>query len=132
LARAPLSLDSGEARARIADRQILLTLPGQTGVDVRLLYAAAYGALAQRKYDAALAAFEKAGGLAPEFALTKWKLGLLHEAMGNVTPARENFTRYQQLAPGENAQAEAALHLATLDAKRTKYDEEVDAAGDIV
>ena len=132
LEMAPLSLDAAESRARIADLQVLLTLPGQNGVDVRLLYSAAYGALAERKYDAALAAFDKADGLAPEFALTKWKLALLHEALGDIGRARENFTRYRQLAPGETSQTEAALHLDTLDAKRAKYDEEVDEAGDIV
>ena len=31
--------------------------------------------------------------LSPEFALTKWKLALFYEAMGNVARAREDFTR---------------------------------------
>ena len=97
LEMSPNALDAGEVHARIADLKSLLTLPGQNGVDVRRLYASAYGALAERKYDRALADFTKAGDLAPEFALTKWKLGLFYEAMGNVDKARENFTRYQQL-----------------------------------
>ena len=63
-----------EVHARIADLKSLLTLPGQNGVDIRRLYASAYGSLAERKYDRALADFTKAGELAPEFALTKWKL----------------------------------------------------------
>jgi hypothetical protein len=74
----------------------------------------------------------KAGDLAPEFPLTKWKLGLLYEAMGDVDQARENFTRYQQLSSDQSAKDEANLHLTTLDAKRAKYDEEVDEAEDIV
>jgi len=52
--------------------------------------------------------------------------------MGNVDRARENFTRYQQLISDQSAKEEADLHLSSLEAKRTKYDEEVDAAGDIV
>jgi tetratricopeptide (TPR) repeat protein len=107
-------------------------LPGQNGVEVRRLYASAYGSLAERKYDHALKAFSQASDLAPEFALTKWKLALFYEAMGNVYRARENFTRYQQLTPAQAAKDEADLHLSTLDAKRTKYDEEVDEAEDIV
>jgi tetratricopeptide (TPR) repeat protein len=128
----PNTLDAGEVHNRIADLQALLTLPGQKGVDVRRLYASAYGSLAERKYDRALADFIKAGELAPEFALTKWKLGLFYEAMGNVDQARENFTRYQQLTSEQDAKDEANLHLSTLDAKRTKYDEEIDEAEDIV
>ena len=76
LEMAPNALDAGEAHARIADLKSLLTLPGQNGVEVRRLYASAYGALAERKYDRALADFNKAAELAPEFALTKWKLAL--------------------------------------------------------
>ena len=70
--------------------------------------------------------------MAPEFALTKWKLGLLYEAMGDVDLARENYLAYQQLTADETGKAEAGLHLATLDSKRLKYNQEVDAAGDII
>src|SRR5882724_1330308 len=129
---APSALDSEEARARIDDLKSLLMLPGQNGVEVRRLYASAYGSLAERKYDYALKAFNQASDLAPEFALTKWKLALFYEAMGNIDRARENFTRYQQLAVTQAAKDQAELHLSTLDAKRTKYDEEVDEGEDIV
>ena len=43
-----------------------------------------------------------------------------------------NFTAYQQMIPEQSAKDEAALHLNTLAAKRTKYDEEIDDATDIV
>lgn len=132
LEMAPAALDAEEVRTRIADLKALLTLRGQNGVDVRRLYASVYEALAERKYDRALADLRKAGELSPEFALTKWELGLLYEAMGNIEQARENFTRYQQLASDQRAKDEAALHLSTLEAKRSKYDEEIDAAEDIV
>ncbi|MEY2413378.1 MAG: hypothetical protein QOD84_1984 [Acidobacteriaceae bacterium] len=132
LEMSPAALDGEESRARIADLQSLLTLPGQTGADVRRLYSSAYGDLAERKYDRARSAFAKAGELAPELALTKWKLALLDEAMGNVDLSRENFARFQSLTSDQSAKDEAALHLSTLDAKRAKYDEEVEAAEDIV
>ena len=43
LEMSPDALDGGESRARIADLKSLLTLPGQNGVEVRRLYASAYG-----------------------------------------------------------------------------------------
>jgi len=132
LEMAPNALDAEESRTRIADLKSLLSLPGQNGVQVRRLYSSAYGALAERKYDRAQAAFLQAGELVPEFALTKWKLALLYEATGDIPRARENFDRYRQLAPDQTGKDAAALHLSTLDAKRAKYDEEIDAAGDIV
>jgi tetratricopeptide (TPR) repeat protein len=132
LQMAPGALDGDEAHARIADLKSLLSLPGQNGIEIRRLYASVYSSLAERKYDRALADLKKAGDLAPEFALTRWKLALLYEAMGDIDRARENFTFYAQLVSEQSAKDEAALHLSTLDAKRSKYDEEVDAAGDIV
>ncbi len=129
---APGALDSDEAHARIADLKSLLSLPSQNGIEIRRLYASVYGSLAERKYDRALTDLNKAGDLGPEFTLTKWKLALLYEAMGDIVQARENFTRYEQLTSEQSAKDEAALHLSTLDAKRSKYDEEVDAAEDIV
>ena len=129
---APAALDGEEVHARIADLRSLLGLPGQNGVEIRRLYASVYSSLAERKYDRTLTDLNKADGAAPEFTLTKWKLALLYEAMGNIDRARENFIRYQQLTPEQSAKDEAALHLSTLDAKRSKYDEEVDAAQDII
>jgi tetratricopeptide (TPR) repeat protein len=129
---APTALDADESHARISDLKSLLSLPGQDGIEIRRLYASVYGSIAERKYDRALADLEKASRLAPEFALTKWKLGLLYEAMGNIDEARENFVRCQKLTSEPRAKDEAALHLGTLEAKRTKYDEEIDEAEDII
>ena len=132
LEMAPAALDRADARSRIADLKSLLSLPGQNGVEIRRLYASVYGSLAERKYERTLADLKKAGDIAPEFALTQWKLGLLYEAMGDIDQARQNFTRYQQLTSEPSARDEAALHLNTLEAKRSKYDDEMDEAEDIV
>jgi tetratricopeptide (TPR) repeat protein len=129
---APKALDAEESRARVADLKALLTVEGPNGAEIRRLHAAAYTALSERKFDRALASFKKAEDMAPEFGRTKWKLALLHEAMGDVEEARTAFTAYQELMPDQSDKDEAALHLSTLDVRRTKYDEEVDAAGDIV
>jgi tetratricopeptide (TPR) repeat protein len=132
LEMAPKALDAEESRARIDELKSLLSVPGRNGAEIRRLYASAYTALSGRQYDRAFTAFTAADVLAPEFAPTKWKLALLHEATGNVDQARQNFLRYQQLISDQSAKDEAALHLSTLDAKRTKYDEEVDAACDVM
>jgi tetratricopeptide (TPR) repeat protein len=92
-------------------------------VEIRRLYASVYGSLAERKYERTLADLKKAGEIAPEFGLTRWKLGLLYEAMGDIEQAKQNFTRYQQLASEPSARDQAGLHLNTLDAKRSKYDD---------
>jgi tetratricopeptide (TPR) repeat protein len=128
----PTALDSKESRDRITKLNSLLTLPGQNGIETRRLYASAYGDLAERKYDRALADFNKANDLAPEFMLTKWNLALLYEAMGDVKRARENFSRYAELSSDPSNKDEANLHLGTLEAKRSKYDEEITEAEDII
>lgn len=129
---APNALDAQDVRVRIAELEAILALPGPNGVEIRHQYASAYGYLSERKYDRALAAFLKANDLAPDFPLTHWKLGLLYEAMGDVDHAREQFTRFQQLAPAQSENDEITLHLNSLDAKKSKYDEEVAAAEDIL
>jgi tetratricopeptide (TPR) repeat protein len=132
LEMSPNALDAQESRARIADLQLLLTLPEQTGIDIRRLYALSYGYLAERSYDRSRAAFAAAGELAPDFAPTKWNLALLDEAMGNMELARQNFASYQQLTTDPLARDEAELHLSTLSEKKSRYDEEVDAAEEII
>jgi tetratricopeptide (TPR) repeat protein len=132
LEMSPGALDGDEVRTRITDLKAQLTLPGASGIEIRRLYASIYDSLAERKYDRALADLHKASDLAPEFALTKWNLALLYEAMGDVDKARANFIKYQQLASEQKAKDEAALHLSTLDAKKKKYEEEIDEAEDIV
>ncbi len=129
---APQALDADVVRARIAELQSLATLHGQNGSEVRRHYASAYGFLAERKYDRALAAFIKAKELAPDFPLTFWKLGLLYEAMGNVDLARENFTHYAELSSDDAAKTETNAHLTALDAKKSKYDDEVGDAEEIL
>ena len=129
---APDALDATQVQTRIAELQAELALSGPGGAEVRRLYASAYSYLAEGKYDRAMAAFMKSKDLAPDFALNYWKLALLNEAMANVDAARENFTHYQELISEQSAKDEAALHLSTLEAKKSKYDEEVGEAEDIL
>lgn len=129
---APASLDADIVRAHLVELQSLQALPGQKGVEIRSLYAAAYAHLAERKYDRVLAAFSKANDLAPDFPLTSWKLGLMQEALGNIEHARSSFTHYHDSISDNTAKEEVNLHLTTLDAKRSKYDDEVSEAEDIL
>jgi len=128
---APAAQDSGDVHTRIAELQSLVALPAPGGQEIRHLHAAAYGYLAGRRYNGALDSFKKASELAPDFPLNNWKLALLYEAMGNVDKARENYIHYQ-LSAEQSLKDEASLHLSTIDAKKTKYDEEVDEAEDIL
>lgn len=129
---APHALDSDRVRARISELQSLLALPDPGGNRLRKMYASTYGYLAERRYDRALAELQKAQSAAPDFPLTYWKSALLNEAMENLDLARENFVRFQQLAPDQNSKDDAEFHLATLDAKKSRYDEEVGDAEEIL
>ena len=128
----PHALDANDVRVRIAEMQSLVALSGPNAPELRRQYAAAYGYLAERKYDRALTAFNLSSKLFPDFPLTYWKLGLLYEARGDIDKAKENFTHYQQLVSEPSAKDEVDLHLKTLDAKKSKYDEEVNDAEDIL
>jgi tetratricopeptide (TPR) repeat protein len=129
---APQALDRDAVQARIAELQSLLALPEQKGNQIRRLYGSAYGYLAERKYDRALATFIKAKELDPDFALTYWKLGLIYEAMGNLAQASDNFTHYRELNVDDAGKSEADLHLTTLDEKKKKYDDELGDAEEII
>ena len=129
---APAASDADRVRLRIEKLNALARLPDEKGASVRRLYASASRSLEVRKYDAALADFQKAASAAPEFAPTEWRLALMHEAMGNVKLARLHFESYRALEKDPAGQREADLHLETLEVKRTKYDEEVERASDIL
>ncbi len=125
---APNATDAARTRQRIADIDALLQLPEDKGPQVQRLYSSATRALEERKFDRALADFQKAKNVAPDFAPTQWRIALMYEAMGHVDHAKEYFTNYRQSETSPDAQAEADVHLQTLEIKKEKYDEEVDAA----
>ena len=137
-ASAPLSgtiakaLDAARITQRIAELETLRALPNQTGSQVRWLYASANRSTEERQYDRALADFTKATDLAPDFALTRWKLGLLQAAFGNVAEARKQYTRYRELDTDTEAQGRADFHLGILDAKKETYDAEISDAEDAI
>ena len=125
---APKALDRDEVQSRRDELQAVLSLQGPNASEVRKLFGAAARNLKERRYDHALADFQKAETLAPDFPLTQWKLGLLYEAMGNVEEARRNFTAYQAAARNPQDPHPVSLHLTSLDSRRSKYDSEVVSA----
>ena len=132
LKMAPAASDADRVRLRIQRLNSLAAMAGEKGATVRGIYASAARALEGRKYDVALSNFQKAVAVAPDYAQAEWTLALMHEAMGNVIEARKHFERYRQLESNPAGQQEADLHLETLDIKRSKYDEDVEAASDIL
>ncbi|HEY6308387.1 MAG TPA: tetratricopeptide repeat protein [Candidatus Angelobacter sp.] len=132
LAAAPNAADAQRIRIRAALLNALLSLPDEKGIQVRSLYGAASRAIEGRNFDRALAAFQKAAAVLPEFPPTQWKLALFYEATGNVEQARSYFVRYRELETDPLGWQEADLHLESLNAKKAKYDEEVEAANDVL
>jgi len=126
------AVDADQVRARIGELESLLALPDPHGTEIRRLYASANGYLAERKYDRALAALLKAKSLDPDFALTYWKLGLIYEALENLDLARDHYTKFKDLTSDRHARDEADLHVSTLGSKKSKYEDEVGEAEDIL
>ena len=132
LEMAPRASDADRVRLRIAKLNAWAELPGPQGAAARRLYASASRSLEVRKYDAALADSQKAAEEAPQFAPAEWRLGLIHEAMGNLSQAQRHFGMYRGLETNPAGQSGADLHLETLESKRAKYDEEVELASEIL
>jgi len=132
LQMAPAASDAERVRLRIAKLNAWAELPGAQGTNARRLYASASRSLEARKYDAALVDSQKAANEAPQFAPGQWRLALMHEAMGNLDRAKHHFGLYRGLEANPDGQREADLHLEMLEMKRTKYDEEVDRASEIL
>jgi len=132
LQSSPNAIDGTRVRLRLAELEALLHLPDPQGPQVRSLYSAAAGSIEERKFDRAMEEFQRAATVLPDFPPTQWRLALMSEAMGNVDQARAYFTRYRQLETNPEAKVEADIHILTLDAKKDRYDEEVDAAEDII
>lgn len=128
LEMSPKAADADRVRLRITDLNALSQLPEQKGAQVRAIYASASRSLEERKYDRALAEFQKAAATDPSFAPTEWRLALLYEAMGNVDQARQHFNRFREMEPDAATREAAGLHLETLEIKRETYDQEVAAA----
>jgi tetratricopeptide (TPR) repeat protein len=132
LEAAPKATDAERTRLRIERLNALAGLQDRKGEQVRSLFSSASRYLEERKYDLALADYQRAVAVAPEFAPGVWRLALMYEAQGRIEQARENFNLYSRLETTPAGRQEAQLHLETLDAKRDQYDDEVGQASAIL
>jgi tetratricopeptide (TPR) repeat protein len=130
LEAAPNSLDGGEVQLKVTDLRQLIALKDESGDAVRKHYAEAIRLLQLRKYNAALAEFKSAEQVAPNFAQTKFKIGLLYESMGNVQMAHSYLQQHLQLETSESARDATQALLDGLDAKQTKFKDSIAAAGE--
>jgi len=129
---APEALDRADVVIYQQNLESLASLPGDSGELVRQHYGIATRYLDYRHYDLAIAEYEAAAQMLPDFPQTQWQLGLLYEAYGDTAKAGERFSRFQQLAPDPNCKKAADLHLSALEARRAIYDASADEAQDVI
>jgi tetratricopeptide (TPR) repeat protein len=129
---APEALDRTEAALYQQTLSSLASLSAESGQLVRQDYATAARYLDYRRYDRAIAAYESAAQVLPDFPQTQWQLGLLYEAYGNVAKARAHFSRFEQVEPDPARKSDAEPHFSTLDSRRAVYDANIAEAQDIM
>jgi len=132
LSLAPQALDSSDVRDLQQAWTSLAAIPGDAGAQVRLHYANAARYLDYRRYDRALREYEAAEKAMPDFPQTQWRLGMLHEAFGNVPTAKEHFAKFRDLSSDDAEKAEAAHHLDSIEQWRAEYDSDVEDAQDML
>jgi len=129
---APNALDRADAELFRENLRSLAALDGDPGKLTRQHYANAARDLDYRRYDRAMNEYQQAAQALPDYPQTPWRLGLLYEAFGDVSKAREQFGRFQQLAPDAAQKSEADSHLSNLEGRRAVYDANVDEAEDML
>jgi len=133
LATAPTAIDKEDVNVRLTTLTSLSKLDGDRGKEVRSHYAAATRFIDDRRYDHAIEELVKAQQILPDYALTKWRLALLYEAMGNVPKAREYYTSYQDSSDKASDEAkEAAKRITSLDKEKSDYDSAVKGARETI
>jgi tetratricopeptide (TPR) repeat protein len=132
LKAAPDSLDARDVQIHRDSLLSLAALTGDTGVQVRAHFAAAARDLDYRRYDRANLEYQAAQQIAPSFALTYWRMGIMAEASANVTLARVYLQRFIQLETNTDRKNDAAMHLASLDQWHSDYIQNVDEAHDLM
>lgn len=129
---APQALDSSDAKILQQGWASLAALSGDAGAQVRLHYANAARYLDYRRYDRALREYEAAEKAMPDYAQTQWRLGMLHEAFGNVSSAKDHFARFRDLSTDDAEKTEASRHLDSIEPWRAEYDSDVADAQDML
>lgn len=129
---APQAADSDEVQARLSLLKDLSALPDPKGAMVRNLYARARKHMDERAYDQAIADYQKADEVMPEFVETKRRLATLLEAQGKVDRARPYWQQALIADSVEDSRLQTQLALDGLDKKKEQYQELVRAAQQVV
>jgi tetratricopeptide (TPR) repeat protein len=129
---APNALDASETQVYRDSLLSLAARDGDAGAQVRAHFAAADLDLDYRRYDRALQEYLAAEQIAPQFALTYWRLALLYEAAGDVANSRDCLTKYLPLEADPVRRSDAQAHLDSLDQWRSFYDDNVGDAHELM
>lgn len=125
---APQAADNDDVQARLSVLKDLSALPDPKGALVRNLYASARTHVEERVYDLAIADYQKADDVMPEFAETKRRLATLLEAQGKVDRARTYWRQAIVADSVEESRQQTELEVDGLDKKKEQYQELVGAA----
>ena len=129
---APRAADSDEVQTRLSILKDLYALPDPKGALVRKFYAGARKHVEAREYDLAIADYQKADDVMPEFAETKRRLATLLEAQGKVDRARTYWQQVIAADSVEESRQQAQFFVDGLDKKKEQYQALVRAAHQVV
>jgi tetratricopeptide (TPR) repeat protein len=124
----PTAADKGEVQARLTVLKGLAALPDPKGSLVRNLYASAARDVAARRYDLAIADYQKADEALPEFVESKRRLATLLEAQGQVDRARTYWQQVLLAETSEENRRQTQLIIENLDTEKAEYLELVGSA----
>lgn len=128
----PMASDREAVEARLVLLKSLSALPDPAGSVVRTRYASAAKHIAARRYDAAVADYQKADEALPEFVETKRRLASLLEAQGDVDRARPYWRQVALAETTDERRQQTQVILDGLDSEKAEYAALVGAAREIL
>jgi len=129
---APGAADADDVLAHLVVLKGLSALPDPKGAQVRALYASAQKHVEARRYDQAIADYQRADEAIPEFVESKRRLATLLEAQGQVDRARSYWRQVLLADTTEDSRQQTQLITDGLDAEKTQYDELVGSARQVL
>jgi tetratricopeptide (TPR) repeat protein len=129
---APGAADIEDVQARLVVLKGLSALPDPKGAQVRGLYASAQKCVEARKYDEAIADYQKADEAIPEFWESKRRLASLLEAQGQIDRARVYWQQVVVADPVDDSRRQTQLAADGLDQEKKQYDELIGSARQVL
>lgn len=115
---APAALDADEVQARLILLRSLVALPDPKGSMVRAFYTSAARHVEARAYDQAVADYQKADEVIPEFGESKRRVATILEAQGQIERARTYWRQVALAETGDERRQQTQLLVASFDAQR--------------